>query len=529
MVHVERDVPRLGYTLGLAVAIAGAAVAGTGCQSSSSDVGSKGGDAGMAAPQSAVGGDGGAGGEAAAPKAPLPDVEGSTVLEDSNPDESIVEVSLKAAPGTWEIVDGTDTEVLSYNDALPGPLLHARVGDRVIVHFTNEMDEATMVHWHGLRISDKMDGSPMIQDPVEPGASFTYDFVVPDAGTFWYHTHYAQIEQLERGLYGAIVVHEAEFPRFSKERLFVLDDIRLDEDGQVAPFTTAGMDLMHGRTGNILLANGKEVPLKTTIAAGSVERWRLVLASNALDFALRVKGATVRVIATDGGLLPEAFVLGEGGEERVAMAPGQRYDLEVRPEPGATKVVLEAVMPQLDENNQVVDASFDLVRAQIEGSVSAEEPVYPAITLPSTAVDADLETWKIGGVAVEGGVEFSIDGKSGFIGGDHEHAILATFQQNIPVRLKIRSQVSPGHPFHIHGQFFQILERNGDPVFEPGLRDTVHVRGADSVTILSYFENPGQWMVHCHISEHAENGMMGDIVVEPTDGADEHSGMSMAH
>jgi FtsP/CotA-like multicopper oxidase with cupredoxin domain len=108
-----------------------------------------------------------------------------------------------------------------------------------------------------------------------------------------------------------------------------------------------------------------------------------------------------------------------------------------------------------------------------------------------------------------------------FVGDDHEHVIIDKFMPNVPVAITLDSNVSPAHPFHVHGQFFQIIARDGEPVFEPGLRDTVHVRGADSVTILSYFENPGRWMVHCHISEHSENGMMADIVVgEPS--AHEH-------
>ncbi|MBL8740888.1 MAG: multicopper oxidase family protein, partial [Myxococcales bacterium] len=435
------------------------------------------GPTGGAGGEAPVGGAGGAGGEVVLP--PLPPIEGLPVLEDLNPEQDIVEVELVARPGSAELLDGGATDLLTYNDSLPGPLLHARVGDRVIVHFTNELDEPTTIHWHGLRISDLMDGSPMIQNPVEPGETFTYDFVVPDAGTFWYHTHLHQIEQFERGLYGALVVHELEFPTFSAERLIVIDDIRLDEDNQVAPFnTTSGPDVGMGRVGNTLLVNGRGEPLKLSVPAGGIERWRIVLATNSLNFGLRLQGADARVIGTDGGLLPEGFDL-----ERVEFAPGQRYDLEVRPRAGED-ITLEALILQLDENNQVVEVPFALVDATVEGEVTPEEPVYPLVELPSIDVDAPMLNWNIAGGVVDGEVVFTINGEAGFVGDGHEHVILETFEPNVPVKIKLRSNVSPAHPFHIHGQFFQIIEREGEPITdEPGLRDTVHVRGADSVTI----------------------------------------------
>ena len=150
-----------------------------------------------------------------------------------------------------QLLPGDLTKMFTYNDQLPGPLLHARVSDRVIVHFKNELAQPTIVHWHGLRISDTMDGSPVLSKPIDPGGSFTYDFIVPDAGTFWYHTHSNQIEQLERGLYGAIVVHEKEAPIFSAERVFVGDDIRLTGTNQIAAFQKSGPDVGAGRVGNM--------------------------------------------------------------------------------------------------------------------------------------------------------------------------------------------------------------------------------------------------------------------------------------
>lgn len=449
---------------------------------------------------------------------PLPSIDGLVELEDTNEDPTVVEVNLAARAHAISILPGAATSMLTYNDLFPGPLLHARVGDRVIVHFTNEMEEATTVHWHGLRISDQMDGSPRIQAPIQPGETFTYDFVVPDAGTFWYHTHLHQIEQFERGLYGALVVHERVPPAFTAERIFVADDVRLTGANAIAPFETSGPDIGRGRVGNTLILNGHAEPAVLSVPRGAIERWRFVMATNALSYFLRIRGATVRVIATDGGLLPTPFDL-----DRVEIAPGQRYEFEVRPLPEAESISLEALIAVLDEAGNIVDEPYELVHANIEGEVTADEPVYPTVELPSRDVEAENLNFMLSGGVVGDQVVFTINGVAAYSEGGHEHALLHTFDQNVPMRLTISSNVSPEHPFHIHGQFFQILSRGGVPVDEPGLRDTVLVRGAESVTVLSYFENPGLWMVHCHISEHSEHGMMGDIQVGDPAASDEHT------
>lgn len=455
-------------------------------------------------------GDGGKGGQGGKPEefVPLPEVTGVALAEDINPDPHVLEVNLTARARMVPLASGDETAMLNYNDQLPGPLLHARVGDRIIVHFTNELSEETTVHWHGLRISDQMDGSPMIQSPIPAGGTFTYDFVVPDAGTYWYHTHLHQIEQFEKGLYGAIVVHEKDAPVFTAERLFVADDIRLTATNQVAPFQTSGPDIGMGRVGNTLVMNGRAEAAKVTLPRGAVERWRFVMATNSLAYGLRFLGADVKVIGTDGGLLPAPFVA-----DRVEVAPGQRYEFEIRPKADATEVEMQAMVLQLDENNNVVEVPFTIASAAIEGEVAPVEPVYPVVTLPPTDAAVDPIDWALSGGVVAGQVEFTINGESSFVG-DGTHAMLGMFDQGQPVKIRFKSDVSPAHPFHLHGQFFQILERNGQPVTdEPGLRDTVHVRGAQTVTILTYFENPGQWMVHCHISEHSEKGMMGEVMV----------------
>jgi len=438
---------------------------------------------------------------------PLAEVTGARLFEDMNPSPNVLEVNLTAHYADLEVDAGVMTQMMAYNGGMPGPTLYARVGDTVIVHFENQMTEETTVHWHGLRISDEMDGNPRIQAPVQPGETFTYEFVLPEAGTYWYHPHSNTAEQIERGLYGAIVVAEEDAPVFTEERLLVLDDIRLDSDGQLSPFYSSGMDIMHGRSGNALVQNGLVAPITDTVPYAAIERWRIVNTATSRHMSLSIEGATWRIVGTDGGLLKEPYTT-----NRLEVTVGQRFEVEVRfdGEQGSTVSLLSHVLT-LDENDNVVELPIPIAEYLIEGETVAEEPIYPAIEYPTLVEGAPVQDIVLSGYNDGGEIVFTINGKSGMEIPDLQ------FVQGEPRVLRVKNDIGPYHPFHLHGQFFQILERDGKPVFEPGLKDSVFIGGMEEVTIFTYFENPGAWMYHCHIPEHAENGMMGHMIVTPTE------------
>jgi FtsP/CotA-like multicopper oxidase with cupredoxin domain len=429
---------------------------------------------------------------------PLPVIAELPAFTDINPDPHVIEVNLSAAETEVELTPGYMTKVLAYNGITPGPLLQAHVGDRVIVHFTNNLAKDTTIHWHGLRISSDMDGNPMIQDPIPPGGTFDYDFVLPEAGTFWFHPHANTIEQIDRGLYGAIVVAEDDAPVFTAERVMVIDDIRLDANKQISPFNYSGHDVMMGRLGNTLLVNGSTEPVTANVPLRSVERWHLLAASTARVFDVGVVGASWRVIGTDGGLLPTPYTT-----DRITMAPGQRYDLEVVYDQGVSSVQLDVYA----ENDQGVVQALPVADFAISGDANAELPVYPVVTLPEMPA-APIEKEIRLGANNDG---FTING---MVGGG-ENMPVEQYAQNVPVVFTIVNDIGPYHPFHLHGQFFQILERDGQPANEPGLKDTVLLDSFQTVKVMTYFENPGMWMYHCHIPEHAENGMMAELEVVP--------------
>lgn len=426
---------------------------------------------------------------------PLPVIADFPVFEDINPDPHIVEVNLRAAGATLELKPFYSTDVLAYNGTLPGPLLEARAGDRIIVHFQNDLAEATTIHWHGLRIPSDQDGNPMVQGPVPAGGSFTYDFKVPDPGTFWFHPHMGTIEQIDRGMYGAILVAEEKPPTFTAERLYVIDDIRLGSNGQIAPYAYSGHDVMMGRLGNTLLTNGKVTPPSGTAPHGSIERWRIVNASTARVFEIAVDGASWRVIATDGGLLPTPYQT-----DKLMVAPGQRFELEVTYDQAAAAARLLSFDAYTDNPPAVPMANVN-----IAGEIAAKPPVYPQVTTPALT-DAALDKEIRLGANDQG---FTINGVVS------ETTSMMELTQGQPVRLTVLNDIGPYHPFHLHGQFFQILTRNDKPADEPGLKDTVLLDAFEKVTLLTYFENPGMWMYHCHIPEHAEFGMMAHLMVNP--------------
>lgn len=455
-----------------------------------------------------------AGGADAGPMEPVvafPDVWGpGSVLADESDDPDVVEVHLTARNASVSLSADTTLDMMTYEGQVPGPLLTAKVGDEIVVHFTNELDEETTVHWHGLRISDQMDGSPRIQAPVQPGETFVYRFVAPEAGTFWYHPHVRAHEQVEKGLYGTIVIRDADDPEYSLERMVVLDDILLDPDapGMFPPFLASHPEVMHGRYGNVLLTNGRvSEEARTSATRGEVERWRVVNVANARTMELTVEGATFRVIGVDGGKLREPYTV-----DRLFVPVGQRYDLEVSyGEAGEARLVSNVAT--LNDAGDVVEVGIPVLAVDVADSTAAprivEWPVLPE--RPARAEAMTVTMMFEASMDPFGGLRWSINGE------EHHEGPLFTFQQGDTVRMRLVNTQGPEHPFHLHGQFFEVVDGGAVPGPQQGLKDTVLVPGLQTVEIVAYLDNPGQWMAHCHILEHAQLGMMTEIVVEPAE------------
>src|SRR5262245_35195526 len=262
-------------------------------------------------------------------------------LADRNPDPKVVEIDLTARLADVQI-DGKTVHAWTYDGSIPGPLIKTRVGDRLIVHFKNELDEPTTVHWHGVRVPIEMDGVPEISQPdVKKGESFTYDFVVRDAGLYWYHPHVMSAAQVGYGLYGALLVEDpADAVGVDDQVTLVLSDIGFDGKGKLEPADSGGSaGMVFGREGDYVLVNGRRRP--TLMARpGAPQRWRIVNAAKSRFFYLDLDGQPFTVIGADGGLQEKPVT-----SDILLVTPGERVDVIVAPKGKAgAPLVLRAML-----------------------------------------------------------------------------------------------------------------------------------------------------------------------------------------
>lgn len=443
----------------------------------------------------------------------LPEVPELVRAIDTNPDPRVVEVTLVATEARVEYVTGTVTHVMAYRDgaidgssgSVPGPLIEANLGDRLIVHFRNELAEPTTIHWHGLRLPIEMDGDPTVNGAVPPGGTFDYDFTLRDAGFFWYHPHVETDVQIEMGLQGPLVVRGPDEPVLV-ERLLVLDDIDLASDGSVR-IEPSLEDRALGRRGETLLVNGR-TPGALRIVAKSIERWRIVNTSNGRYFELRLDGLPLRVIGWDGGLVPQPYDV-----ERLMIAPGERYDVVVHLDRAAGDIISLYTL-EVDRGHGAVDAGpLELVQIEVENGMPSSGAIPssgPAIT--PLAVSASTTTRRF--VLRE-----ELEGAAGslFFINDERWPL----NTPVPVALgdvevwEIVNDADSEHPVHVHGHFWQVLDRDGVPETRLGWKDTVAIGQRSTVRAVLRYEEPGKWMFHCQIPEHAERGMTADVDVQP--------------
>jgi FtsP/CotA-like multicopper oxidase with cupredoxin domain len=427
---------------------------------------------------------------------------------DRNPDPKIVEVDLTARLADVTI-DGKVVHVWTYNGGLPGPLIKTRVGDRLIVHFRNELDEPTTVHWHGVRVPIEMDGVPEISQPeVKKGESFTYDFIVRDAGLYWYHPHVRSAAQVGFGLFGALLVEDPDDGvGVEDEVTMVLSDIGFNAKGVLEPADSGGSaGMVFGREGDYVLVNGRRRP---TIHArpGAPQRWRIVNAAKSRFFYLDLDGQPFTIIGADGGLQERAET-----SDIVLVTPGERVDVIVTPKGKAGtpltlramlynrgygsveyRAVEEVLTIEFTKEAPIVAKPVSITRALPEPSIEGATPVDVVLTLPPMKNNKS---------------EFQVNGVP-FWKAKPYAAKLGEKQLWI-----VKNESDWDHPFHLHGFFFHVIDDQGAAVRPLALKDTVNVPMNATVRILIDFdERPGEWMFHCHILDHADGGLMGTVLV----------------
>ena len=423
--------------------------------------------------------------------------------------------TLRAAPGAERLApsDYPPTPLWAYDASVPGPALRVAQGERLTRRFVNDLPQPSTIHWHGIRIANAMDGVPhLTQPPVPPGGDFLYDFVVPDAGTYWYHPHHRTWEQMARGLYGALIVEESQPPQVDRDECLLIDDWRLAEDARIHESFGAMMDWSHaGRVGNWVTVNGRG---DYRLPAGHYERWRVRLANtaNARIFSLGLRGMEGWIVALDGQPLDAP-----APADRIILAPAQRADLivDVTGEAGT-----QAHLVSFERDRARTIATLDIAGrerpARLPGPAALAPNPVPAL---GGLVHAHPVTLRMEGGAMGGLREATVDGRTMGIRQLVEAGLVWAFNgaaAEMPrepllgvsrgemVRVEMINDTAWPHAMHLHGHHFRRISMDGRP---GPLRDTELLDRGETVEIAFVADNPGSWLLHCHMLEHAASGM----------------------
>lgn len=381
------------------------------------------------------------------------------------------------------------TSLWGFNGSSPGPELRVRQGDRLALRFENRTNEPSSIHWHGIRLENAMDGVPGLTQPlVQPGESFDYAFQAPDAGTYWYHSHHRSWEQVARGLYGPLIVEEANPPEVDADITVTIDDWRLDETGTLMGGFGNMHDFAHaGRLGNYAMI----LPSQDTVRLGDRIRLRLINTATARIFPVRIEGLTAKIVALDGMPLAEPRALSD-----IHLAPAQRVD------------IIGDVTAQVDCLFVAPDGLYEMGSLSIEGEnpnpatadILALDP--PSVAVPSNVPDRTLTLTMEGG-AMGGGHTgddiWAFNGVSGL-----PDAPFARFKIGETAAIEMINDTGFPHGIHLHGHHFRELSEDGSL---GDLRDTTLVERGMSRKIAAVFDNPGKWLLHCHMLGHQASGM----------------------
>ena len=236
------------------------------------------------------------------------------------------QLDIEITPVAKQLGDVT-VRMLAYNGSIPGPTLKVRQDSEVLVNVTNHGDLEATVHWHGVRVENRYDGTHQTQAPIAVGESFTYHVQFPDPGVYWYHPHIREDYGQELGLYGNIIVVPTDpdyWPTANRELPLTLDDVLLDEEGKVAAFSHHETTYVAmGRFGDVLLIGG-ETDLSLRARLGEVVRFYFTDTANTRVFKVGLPGARMKLVGGDSGRHEhEEFV------EDVLLAPSERVVVDV--------------------------------------------------------------------------------------------------------------------------------------------------------------------------------------------------------
>lgn len=417
---------------------------------------------------------------------------------------------------------GVTVRTWAYGDRLPGPEIRLRKGETMRAQLTNKLPAPTTIHWHGLAIPNGMDGVPVLTQPaVPPGGDFTYEFVVPDAGSYWYHSH--EGTQLDRGLYGPLIIEDpADGADYDDELVVVLDDwvdgTGRNPDQVLAELKKAGMPAMPelpdagitastplGDDGGDVtypyyLINGRVTtdPRVADYRAGQRIRLRVINAGSDTAFQVGVPNHRLHVIATDG------FAVQPVDTDSVILGMGERVDAIVTLQASVPVIAAAyrkdgyAQMNMRVGNNASTVNTDDYVAAlRTQAPLdTATLAAAPDLNLPGATPDQTIDMRLAGLVD---GYNWTINGRQ-YDPPNDGYPVLPGQR----VRIRYVNESKMFHPMHLHGHTFQVMGPGSTPLAR---KDTVLVAPLRTVEIDFDTDNPGRWITHCHNTYHLEAGM----------------------
>lgn len=429
-----------------------------------------------------------------------------------SPGGQVRDFTLTAAPTTLTLGPGVTTQGWAFNGTVPGPELRVRQGDLLHVSFRNQLPQPSTIHWHGIAVPNGEDGvAGVTQDATPGGGTATYSFVVTTPGTYWYHPHQHSAEQVDKGLYGALIVDPATpTATAAVDKTLIVDEWAIGTNlagpppGDGADMTGYGIDTVNGHTA------GAVAPLNLT--AGDTARIRVVNAGF-LTHNVHVHGTDVRILATDG----HDVAGGAAINAPVPVAAGERVDLGFTVPSGSwsidwhdgTSAARQITIPLTTAAaGGVSDASWNAEASPIGLSTYAGAPVPATGAAPAVTATLHLNEGPMGamngggmpGMAM-GGSQFTINGK--------------VFPDTAPVQVHLGDTVELtftndgklAHPMHLHGHAFRPVAVSGRAWQTTMLKDVVDVAPGATVTVQFVANNAGVWMIHCHELHHAAGGM----------------------
>jgi len=419
------------------------------------------------------------------------------------------EYTIKIKDGKEDLLRNAKTATFQYETELPGGMIIVPKGELLKFHVSNSIAQNTSIHWHGLRVPNDQD-----MKDLNSGNSAEFEFTLDMTGTHWYHPHMRPIlPQLNYGLYAPFIVKEDYDSKYAGDYVLTLDDWTIDPLNGNIDFDFGGSHGFSEVVGHLETVNRRSgsniYPVE--LKEGEIVKLRFINASTAQSHTLSMDEHTFRVTHLDGHKLVEPYTT-----KRITIAPGERVDAELKGiksegtyyiknqrgygmripviykgvgknmespfEPGSSEAFpgIPAGMPP--DHEYVLDSDID---RSGDGSHGSGESTASAWTINGKAygIDSDIDIFECNANQV-----YILRFKNNDIGGIQHHITQ--------------------HPIHLHGGHFQVISINGQPPERETWKDTMEIPPGKYIDVAVKFQYPGHWMLHCHIIDHEDNGML---------------------